>query len=144
MYKRKLKDLLDSATSNMCLGWRICDFPWAFGEFLKYIVEKYNVDLNVEVEYKDSERFIYAIIPASAFKVKPPTAGLEKSVKAVADVLSLFIPLSQPHRPGQLYSTLASQLVVALPAGAFERKIVHNRDCYAKYIDSEKVVVACR
>jgi hypothetical protein len=131
----------------MCLGWRICDFPWSFGEFLKYIVEKYDVDLDVEVEYKDSERFIYAVIPASAFRNKPPVAGLEKSVEAVADVLSLFIPLSQPHgqphEPGQLYSILASQLAVGLPAGAFERKIVHNRDCYAKYLDAEKIVVAC-
>lgn len=142
MPKRKLKDLLDSATSNMCLGWWICDFPWAFGEFLKYIVEKYNADLDVEVEYEDRERLIYAIIPVTAFKVKPPMAGLEKGVEAVAKALSLFV--DQPHEPGLLYSTLASQLMIRLPAGAFERKVVHNRDCYAKYLDTNNIVVACR
>jgi hypothetical protein len=141
--RRKLKDLLESATSTMCLGWRICDFPWAFGEFLKYIVEKYNVNLDVEVEYEDREKTIYAIIPVTAFKVKPPMTGLEESAKAAASALSLLVPQSQPRELGPLYSAIANSLLLSLPAGAFERKRVHNRDCYAKYIDSEKVVVAC-
>jgi hypothetical protein len=143
--KRKLEDLLKSATSNMCLGWLVCDFPQAFGKFLKYIVEKYSVDLNVEVEYKDSERFIYVVIPVSAFKVKPPME-LRRSAEATANALRLFVPLDEQveWKPGLIYSTLAWAIAIRLPAGAFERKVVDNRDCYAKYLDANNIVVACR
>jgi hypothetical protein len=140
----KLKDLIDLA-KNRGLGWWIKTFPRTFGEFLEYIASKYEVDLDAEVKYRDEEHLIYAIIPATAFKIKPPINGIKESKEAVSEVVNLFVPLSVSEtKPGPLYYLIAIQAAIRIPAGAFEEKTLNNRLCYAKYLDLNNIVVACQ
>ena len=144
MSRIKLKDLIDLA-KNRGLGWWIKTFPRTFGEFLEYIANKYNVDLDAEVKYKDEEHIIYAVIPASAFRVKPSTSGLRESKEAVSEVINLLVPLSTGEtRIGPLYLYIALQAAIRIPAGAFEEKTLNNRLCYSKYITSEAIAVVCQ
>jgi len=144
MSKIKLKDLVYLAKERG-LGWWVKSFPKTFGEFLEYIVNKYGVDLDTEVKYRDEEHIIYAIIPASAFRVKPPTNGIKESKEAVAETVNLFVPLSMGEtKIGPLYYLIAIQAAIRLPAGAFEEKTLNNRLCYAKYLDINNIVVACQ
>ena len=140
----KLRDLIALAKERG-LGWWIKTFPKTFGEFLEYITSKYDVDLDAEVKYKDEEHLIYAIIPAAAFRVKPPQHGLRESKEAVSEVINLLVPLSTGEtKPGSIYSIIASQAAIRIPAGAFEEKTLNNRLCYAKYLDLNNIVVACQ
>jgi hypothetical protein len=143
MHEIKLKNLLYLAKEHG-LGWWIKTFPKTFGEFLEYVVKKYDVDLDVDVKYKDEEHLIYAIIPASAFRVKPPIDGLKESGEAVSEAVNLLVPLSTPEKKlGLIHYLFAVKMAIGTPAGAFEEKTVNNRICYSKYITSEAIVVAC-
>ena len=141
----KLRNLIYLAR-ELGLGWYVKSFPRTFGEFLEYITSKYDVDLDVEVEYKDRERLIYAVIPASAFRVKPPQHGLRESKEAVAEAVNLLVPLSttSERKLETIHYLFAALMSISIPAGAFEEKTLNNRLCYAKYIDLNNIVVACQ
>jgi threonine synthase len=139
----KLKELIYLAKERG-LGWYVKTFPRTFGEFLEYIAGKYDVDVEVEVEYRDKERLIYTLIPASAFRVKPPLR-LEESVKAMREAVALLIPASQEVKElSPVHYLFAMYMSIASPAGAFEERTLNNRLCYAKYLNADTVVVACQ
>jgi len=144
--KVKVRELLYLA-KELGFGWYIKTFPHTFAEFLEYIIEKYKVDEDSEiVEYKDSEHLIYAILPVSAFRVKPEVSKEEKEREELALEMigGLLTPVSQKEvRDNPVVSLFVAKMRLSIPAGAFEEKTVNNRLCYSKYITSEAIAVAC-
>jgi hypothetical protein len=144
--KVKVRELLYLAKERG-FGWYIKTFPYTYAEFLEYIMSKYQVDEDAEVlDYKDSEHLIYAILPVSAFKVKPEVSEEEREREELALEMigGLLKPVSiPPSQSNPIISLFVYKMRLSIPAGSFEEKTVNNRICFAKYISQDKVGVAC-
>jgi hypothetical protein len=142
----KVKELLRLAREEG-FGWYVKTFPVTFAEFLEYVIAKYGIDENAEViEYKDSEHLIYAILPVSAFKVKPETKPeeIEREQLALEEIGGLLKPVSKSSsQSNPVISLFVAKMRLSIPAGSFEEKTVNNRLCYAKYLTEDKIGVAC-
>jgi hypothetical protein len=141
----RVKELLCLAERGF--GWYVKTFPRTFYEFLNYVVNKYKVDEDAEVfDYKDREHIIYAILPVSAFRVKPEVSKEEREREELAlEMLGgLLIPASQREvSDNPIVSLFISKMRIGIPAGSFEEKTINNRLCYAKYITEDRIVIAC-
>jgi len=141
----RVKELLCLAERGF--GWYVKTFPKTYGEFLEYIITKYGVNEDAEViEYGDREHIIYAILPASAFRVKPEVSKEEREREELAlEMLGgLLIPASQREvSDNPIVSLFVSKMRIGIPAGSFEEKTINNRLCYAKYITEDRIVLAC-
>jgi len=142
----RVKELLYLA-KELGFGWYVKTFPHTYAEFLEYMIAKYGIDEDAEViEWKDREHLIYAIISVSAFKVKPEVSKeeLEREQLALEMIGGLLAPASRRDvSDNPVVSLFVSKMRLSIPAGSFEEKTVNNRICYAKYIDSDKIGVAC-
>ena len=142
----KVKELLHLA-KDLGFGWYVKTFPRTFAEFHEHIMTKYGVNEDAEVvEHEDSEHLIYAILPVSAFKVKPEVSREEREREKLAleMIRDLLKPVSnQSSQSNPIISLFVYKMRLSIPAGSFEEKTVNNRICYAKYISQDKIGVVC-